>query len=468
MSNMKEAYSEVRQDPMLTAIEGGDKNARRHLAPVGQVLYRVEAINQTGQTLTVTDEHGISYDVPSNITNNPSYAGKLVIRKTFTEIRKSTQYLHIFNDMYNKVRETPVRKVIRKFYERHMAVRPEYTPVPTWIEGPIVEIVIEPDPITGYDRPLFCVKSKMLVVKKSEYSHRHLNPNQSTTRINTFRSTFTIVGKRYKVLANQIKPYSIGMLLEIVDNNKTMSGRYVNLMGRPFYCKAVRDESRESGAYFTQTNSDDLSGRDTEVYPNFVPLAELTAENGFYADADQARAMGDTKLRTAMLEEAKQRRALEEAERVRQYEDRKRDREARELEQKREREAKEQQAKLAREAEELQARLAREANDRAYEQQKREQEQQALREAREHDIRMQKAKEEAAKKEADYKESLRQAAIHDKSYDRQMQAEKHAKEERLSKRKNFTDTIKYFVELVGSATGLFKLVGMFTKWFAPA
>lgn len=457
MFDSQEASSFVRQDPSVTAT-GKTRNQYAYQSPAGHCIYRVDVINQTDVPITVIDDHGVAHTVPPAFQKHPDYEGLVVIRKSFSSLRKTEVDSMIFSDMYLKHRETEVRKALREYYNDYLVSAKKY-PV-TICHGANIEIVINPHPDTGYDNPQYCPKSGVTVVRQSANSHRHFNPRQSTVRTRTKvleRTKGLIKRYRYRMIGNVIAQDTCGLLLQIVDNNGKFKGKYVNLFGKPFYCKTVKNDHLSSGAYFTKTNKTGKMDSVDDLFPDFIPLDQMTPENGFFDEEHQAVAFGDSKLRTAMLEEAKQQRTLEEAERVRQHEQKKREREALEAQAKREHEAREAQAKRDRELQ-----------DREYEQLKRQQDEQAAQLAREHEIRMQQAKEEAAKRDSEFRESMRQATVNDRLYDRKVQSDKYAKEEKVSKRKNFIDAIKYFAESIAAVTGLAKIIRMFTGLFAPA
>lgn len=418
----------------------------------GVVIYRIEVINCTGKEMNVICDDGTISRIPSQNTENPNYHNKIVVRKHYDFLNHWHGSNHQFFDAELGLNETPVRRTIREFFIQRsgsrMASNAHYNNV---YERPTVEFVYENDNLDGFISPVFCAELRLLFVSSARYKNSMKNPVMSSLRRNTVRDN---MGE------NRIRLDSIGLIMTFVDNNNPNNTRFVNLFGMPFKMRAIQDKARSCGVYLTYNNPKADRSLEYEIFPFFIPIEHVKPETGFYNDFSQAQSFGDTKLRIAQMEVEKQLRAAEEAEKQRKNDAEKRKRDQDEAERIRQYDIQ----KKQKEADDAERTRKHELIKLEYEQNKRAQEDIIEKENREHEKMLMLLKEEMQNRDFEFREQSRKAQLFDREQDRTQQAEKIIHDTKSSKRKNFTDTIKYFVELIGSVLSIGKLFGMLIKF----
>lgn len=268
----------------------------------------MDVVNLTGFNIVVKDRRNIGYWVPTEHNRHVDGFGFLYVVTTYNftdsvnpDIQKP--FCETGKEQGESQYDETLRSLLYRDYHNPQngtgpfttgsggRARVEYKIPVTEIEGggavyvPKLDLLFYTAPYNTKDQTVF-----------EKHNHPYSEAGKNRRFVDQVNGEINVDGKD---LTN-----SFVFAMKIVDNNKTIGERFINVHNDVYRIKAVTDDTLESGLYVYRSVPANRRDRRSERYN--LPLDVLTKEEGFYNTIEEAKTFGDPKrLRDEELERLK-------------------------------------------------------------------------------------------------------------------------------------------------------------------
>lgn len=260
---------------------GGVNKEELHLGPV---TYNYEFLNFFGRAITVVDRNGFRHTVPARVDHQ--YRQSFVIRMRISFAQEA------WAQMDSLLAGLPANKyeilhACKEHWEnlRHSTPMAHYGRPST--KTIILDFVVEPSML--FDKESIYVRQADLVVSTLDILQAPPHPmHPDAANVQKLQNQNDDVNKETSIQ------------YELIEEEKTLSCRYVMVSGKIFTIVPKKDNRRQEGLYITYINKD--AADHTKFYQTQERYGLEELENlGLYKTAEDAQTAGD--LKTARREE---------------------------------------------------------------------------------------------------------------------------------------------------------------------